>query len=77
MLLQTTIFSALLGFVITAGGGSSIANAVSVQVDFLEEIDCTMIDDYPPDYDPTVEKLCHNFEKFKNCQIASAVSYNA
>ena len=82
MLLQSTVFSALLGFVITAGGGSSVANAVSVQDDFLDgfyiypdKIDCTIIDDYPPDYDP-IQKLCHDFEKLKNCQIASAVSYN-
>ena len=86
MSLQSTVFNILLGFVITAGGGSSVANAVSVQDDFLDgfyidldNIDCTLIDDYPPDYGPTVEilqKVCHNFEKLKNCQIASAVSYN-
>ena len=86
MLLQSTVFSVLLGFVITAGGGSSVANAISVQDDFLDgfylnsdKIDCTSIDDYPPDYDLAVEilqKVCHNFEKLKNCQIASAVSYN-
>ena len=82
MLLQSTVFSVLLGFVITAGGGSSVANAVSVQEEFLDghyiysdKLDCTIIDDYPPDYNP-LQKICHNFEKLKNCLIASAVSYN-
>ena len=82
MLLQSMVFSVLLGFVITAGGGFSVANAVSVQDDFLDgfyiysdKIDRTIIDDYPPDYDLAVE-IYHDFEKLKNCQIATAVSYN-
>ena len=67
-----------------AGGGASVANAVDVQNEFLDryyyygevKIDCSDIDDFPsdnPDFE-VLQDICHNLEKLKNCQIASAVS---
>lgn len=68
-----------MGFAIIFGGAASTANAVNVKEEYLDKLQCSFFDDYPnPDDDPDIEilkKLCHNLEKLRNCQAASAVSF--
>ena len=55
-----------------------MANAVNVKKEYLDKFECSLVDDYPNhDDDPDIEilkTLCHNLEKLRNCQAASAVS---
>ena len=53
-----------------------MGNARNVQHKYLDFFDCALIDDYPAD-DIDIEfaqKICHDLEKLRRCQIASAVS---
>ena len=58
------------------GGVLSASNAGNVQHEYLDQFDCSAIDDLPVDdiYIEIAQKICHDLEKLKNCQIASAVS---
>ena len=67
-----------MGFAVIFGGAASTANAVNVNEEYLEKFQCSLIDDYPnPDDNLDIEiakTLCHNLEKLRICQAASAVS---
>ena len=51
-------------------------NARNVKREYLDPLYCAVIDDYPVDNIGTefAQHVCHDLEKLRNCQIASAVS---
>ena len=76
LLLQSASVSTLFAIALIIGGVLSMGNARNVQHKYLDFFDCALIDDYPADDIDTeiIQKLCHDLEKLKRCQIASAVS---
>ena len=61
-------------------GVASERNAVNVKYEYIENLECAIIDDLLDEDNPDREMLqdvCHNLEILRNCQIASAVSCKA
>ena len=59
-------------------GVASERNAVNIKHEYIENLECAIIDDLLDEDNPDREMLqdvCHNLEILRNCQIASAVSY--
>ena len=61
-------------------GVASERNAVNIKHEYIENLECAVIDDLLDEDNPDREMLqdvCHNLEILRNCQNASAVSCEA
>ena len=77
--LQSAVISALIALALILGGIASVAKARNVQHEYLDKLECAAIDDDLPNDDnisdfEIAQKICHDLEKLRRCQIASAVS---
>ena len=59
---------------------ASERNAVNIKHEYIENLECAIIDDLLDEDNHDREMLqdvCHDLEILRNCQVASAVSYKA
>ena len=78
LLLQTALFTAVLGITIFIGGIGSAINGANVQNVYIDGLDCPVIERlHNPFHYPLLDalkKLCHKLDRLRHCQIAAAVS---
>ena len=74
--LQSGVISSILAIMIIYGGVANAVNATNVQDDYVVELECSKLHDFPDNYNIT-DKICHDFKKLRDSQATSAVSFYA